>query len=96
MKRFAVLVVAALVVGCASKEEVSADMRELPDVALCVDYMTLPNYNIHQDVRAREIGRRGIDCTKYAELIAAKMSGENASVNCTSTTSGSTTQTNCR
>lgn len=60
--------------GCASKETTQAQ----PDMKLCVDYMTLPSFNIHQGARADEIARRKLDCEQYAGLIAAKWGADAA------------------
>ena len=38
------------------------------DRALCMEWMTAPSLNIHQNSRQREIKRRGIDCWEYGDV----------------------------
>lgn len=72
MKRL--ILAALLLAGCASTET----MQTQPDMKLCVDYMTLPSFNIHQGKRAEEIARRKLDCSQYAGMIAAKWKADAA------------------
>ena len=37
----------------------------MPESKLCIDYMTYPSYNIHQENRSIAISRRNIDCRPY-------------------------------
>ena len=48
--------------GCASNPE---KYMSMPAPKLCMDYMTYPSYNIHQESRAMAIAQRQIDCRPY-------------------------------
>ena len=43
---------------------------------LCVDYLILPDFNIHQESRKKAINVRGIDCNKYIDLVRLKLEKE--------------------
>jgi hypothetical protein len=96
MKLIVSAIVALGIAGCASQEEAALKYQTTPSMQLCVDYMTLPTINIYQEARAREIERRGVDCSQYADIAAARANANSgSSVNCTSTQSGNQTHTTC-
>jgi hypothetical protein len=39
---------------------------------LCMDYLTLPSFNINQSAREEELNRRGEDCSSYAAAASVK------------------------
>jgi len=49
-------------VGCAATPQ---DFAHTDEMTLCMRYLTLPSYNIHQQSRAIAIRQRNIDCSKY-------------------------------
>lgn len=112
MRGLIYLLVATVVSGCATQEEIAQRLANKTDAGLCVDWMTSPSINVYQSDREAEIKRRGLDCSKYGDVAASRLRSEQAfsaelermrqstqrapEVNCTSVRNGNIVSTNCR
>ena len=68
-----------LVSGCATK---TADSyRDTPTATLCMDYLTLPSYNINQDARAQALSNRGENCSSYTGTARTRIQANSAMQN---------------
>ena len=66
---------------CMTVEEARARFNSEPAERLCMDYLTLPTYNIWYEDRRSAIIRRGIDCSPYARQAQAKIQSDQAFTN---------------
>lgn len=62
IKKISIASTLFLLLGCAATPQ---DFARTDEMTLCMRYLTLPSYNIHQQSRAIAIRQRGIDCSKY-------------------------------
>lgn len=69
MRLISLFIFTFMVVGCASTPQ---SYMNTPEIKLCMDYLTLPSFNIHQSSRAQAIQMRGIDCRPYAGAARAR------------------------
>ena len=63
-----------VMLSCTSASTIATDS----DMQLCSDYLSYPDYNIWHDTRAREISRRGIDCTQYLGIANQRIKANQA------------------
>lgn len=54
----------------------ATNYQQMPASKLCMDYLSLPSYNINQQSRLEELNRRGEDCRGYGAAAAARRDSE--------------------
>lgn len=62
--------------GCATNSAES--YRDTPTAKLCMDYLTLPSYNINQDARAQALAARGESCGEFSGSARARVQADAA------------------
>ena len=75
MRKIIVLLLVIPLLGCTSKYRSEAVSR-WNDSRLCVKYLTMPSINIWVDEVNAEVANRGLDCSKYNALAAAKIKAD--------------------
>ena len=60
--------------SCASRDYTY--YMDYSEEELCVDYLVLPDFNIHQSPRKKAIQVRNLDCKKYVDLARLEMEKE--------------------
>ena len=67
--------------GCMTSQEARAKFNTQSKERLCMDYLTLPTYNIYYEDRRAVIINKGIDCSPYAAQAQAKLQSDQALMN---------------
>lgn len=75
-RMFLGLAIASMISGCATKTVES--YRDTPTVKLCMDYLTLPSFNINQNARAQALAERGESCGAYGGAARARVQADAA------------------
>lgn len=70
--RAAIAAAGLLLAGCAT------NYTSTPSAKLCVDYMTLPSYNVHHGARAAELAKRGENCGAYTGAAQTRQQADQA------------------
>lgn len=63
-----IVLASILVAGCAA----TRDYSQTSSMKLCIDYMSVPSYNIWQSAREQELNRRGENCTAYTQAASIR------------------------
>jgi hypothetical protein len=78
-KLMVILLSGIFVGGCATN---TADSyRNTPTAQLCMDYLTLPSYNINQEARAQALANRGENCSSYTGVARTRIEANSAMQN---------------
>ena len=80
-KAFLLLISIITLTSCMTADEARIKFNNEPEQRLCMDYLTLPTYNIWYESRRTAIINRGIDCSKYAAQAQAKIQSDQALMN---------------
>lgn len=79
MKKLVFLLFSTLLLhGCMTAQETKDYYDNMNPMKLCMDYLTLPDLNIHQSDRLAAIYRRGIDCGPYLAMAQQKSARDDA------------------
>ena len=55
-----------------------ANYMQQSEQQLCMDYMTLPSYNVNQSAREQALYSRNIDCNRYVNAARARIESDAA------------------
>jgi hypothetical protein len=79
MKKFIFFISSIFLLNsCMTAEQARIHYDNMSPMQLCMDYLTLPDLNIHQSDRAAAISRRGIDCRPYLNMAQQKSARDDA------------------
>lgn len=79
MKKFIFFISSIFLLNsCMTAEQARIHYDNVSPMQLCMDYLTLPDLNIHQSDRAAAISRRGIDCRPYLSMAQQKSARDDA------------------
>lgn len=77
MKAFFILLLITLLASCAVS---SGGYSNTSTDKLCMDYLTLPSYNINQNERVAELNRRNESCKGYLSAAKARLEAQKTQV----------------
>lgn len=75
-KLIIVIAVTLAISGCATRT--AEFYRDTPTAKLCMDYLTLPSYNINHEARAQALAARGESCAAYTGVARSRIEADNA------------------
>jgi len=67
------LTVFFILTGCLSTP---VDYMNMSDQKLCIDYLTLPSFNLNQSAREEALRIRGINCAQYVGAASVKIKAD--------------------
>lgn len=77
LRHASIVALVVVLTGCGTTDK----LHKQSSMELCMNYLTLPSFNIWQSDRAAELAQRGEDCSRYAPAASVQQQNDQRVLN---------------